>query len=326
MPGPKTHDIFYKQLKSRLKSETLTDLPNYDKYNIFAQGHDFLIYHNFYKIWNQELLNKNLENSALLQEFYFRDFVYNFLKKARENGSIEEEQTRLFIGAGYIMHHILDAYTHPLIIYYAGDHMKTSNDKEWKHGVVENLIDMYLMKTLENKDFSNYPVYKDFKINFDVSSKLVETLNDSLYKTYNMENYGEIFAESFKQLELFMKMMKYDPTGLKSDLFDIVEHFAKGASSFSYNRYYEDVYKYINLDHQEVWHNPMNPNMISNYSFMDLYEKALRDGAKIIDKLEKICKSGVINKDEIYELIPNIASTHGLECNQKIKIKSVKKW
>ena len=48
MPGPKTHDIFYKDLKGKLNPKTLDSFPNYDKYNIFVQGHDFLIYYDFY--------------------------------------------------------------------------------------------------------------------------------------------------------------------------------------------------------------------------------------------------------------------------------------
>ena len=43
MPGPKTHDIFYKQLKRKISPFTLSQFPNYDKYNTFVQGHDLLI-------------------------------------------------------------------------------------------------------------------------------------------------------------------------------------------------------------------------------------------------------------------------------------------
>lgn len=319
MPGPKTHDIFYKQLKQKLKSETLSDLPNYDKYNIFAQGHDFLIYHNFYKIWNQKRLDKNVSNSTLLQEYDFQKFVYNFLKEAKNNGAIEEEQTRLFIGAGYIMHHLLDAYTHPQIIYYCGDHERDPKNETWKHGIVENLIDIYMMKTREGIDPKSYPVHKDFEIEFDISSKLIDTLNVSLYETYNIQNGGNTFSESFNQVALFMKTMKYDPTGLKKVLFDAADPILKGTSSFSYNRNCDDVVQYLNNEH-DIWLNPMNKNIISNNSFDETYNIMLSYGAYIINQLEKICKSGIINQDDIFALIPNIASTHGLECGQKLKI------
>ena len=68
MPGPKTHDIFYRQLKQKLNADTLSGFKNYDDYHIFAQGHDFLIYYDFYKIWNQKKLDKNISDSVLLQE------------------------------------------------------------------------------------------------------------------------------------------------------------------------------------------------------------------------------------------------------------------
>ena len=64
MPGPKTHDIFYKSLKGKLNKRTLDSFPNYDQYNIFVQGHDFLIYYDFY---NSKVRYANIENSIHLQ-------------------------------------------------------------------------------------------------------------------------------------------------------------------------------------------------------------------------------------------------------------------
>ena len=197
MPGPKTHDVFYKDLKTKLSDTTLSSFPNYDDYAIFAQGHDFLIYHDFYKIKSTKQLNDNLENSVLLQEYQFPEFVYQFLKSAAENGAIEEEQTRLFLGAGYVMHHLLDAYTHPQIIYYSGDHVRDPKNKTWMHGIVENLIDIYMMEYKEHLDPKKYPVYRDFSLSFDVSSQLIQTLNDSLKATYQIENGGCVFDEAF---------------------------------------------------------------------------------------------------------------------------------
>lgn len=53
MPGPITHLVFYKQLKERLSSDALRAMPGYDSDSVFAQGHDLLIYHDFYKIFSQ---------------------------------------------------------------------------------------------------------------------------------------------------------------------------------------------------------------------------------------------------------------------------------
>lgn len=324
MPGPKTHQIFYKQLKQQLTKETLNAYPNYDRYSIFAQGHDFLIYHDYYKIKKQEKLDINVHNSILLQEWSFQEFVYNFLETARNTGAIESEQLRAFLIPGYIMHHILDSYTHPQIIYTAGDYERNPESDDWKHGIIENLIDIYMMKNYENVNPKKYKVYKDFKFEQKmVDPKLIGVLNDSLQKTYAISRGGEIFKKSFSQVESFMRNLKYDPIGAKRILFDYLNPKLIGTSSFSYYRDANDVIKYLNLEHK-TWVNPMDASIKSNESFIDLYNKALKESANIMNKLEKVCQSGIINKDEIYNIIPNRASTHGLECGQHCKINNKK--
>ncbi|HIR49229.1 MAG TPA: hypothetical protein IAB35_04540 [Candidatus Faecimonas gallistercoris] len=325
MPGPKTHDIFYKNLKEKLDQKTLESFPNYDKYNIFVQGHDFLIYHDFYKKVSKKALDENVERSVQLQEHKFQEFVYNYLKNAEESGSLEQEDVRLFIGPGYVMHHLLDAYTHPQIIYYAGDHTKNPEYKTWYHGILENLLDIYMMDKYENKNAKNYKVYKDFEIDKSlISDELIKTIDDSLRSTYGIVGGGKIFDDAFLQLALFMRVMKYDKTGIKRVLFDAIDPITKGSKSFSYHRDYDGVLPSLNLNHEE-WLNPTDGSIISTESFIDLYEKALDDGAYIVDELEKICQTGTIHKDDVYSIIPNISSVHGLECEREFQLKYTKK-
>ncbi|MDO5003633.1 MAG: hypothetical protein Q4E39_05355 [bacterium] len=324
MPGPKTHNIFYKDLKKQLNTNTLDSFPNYDDYSIFAQGHDFLIYHNFYKIWNNKQLNKNIADSSTLQEGKISEFVYNYMNIAINNGSIEKEDVRLFLGPGYLMHHVLDAYTHPLIIFYSGDHTRDLNNKTWEHGIVENLLDIYLMEHLENKNPREYPVYKDFIFSHMVSPDLINTLNLALEETYGIKDGGQRFAESIYQVEMFIKKFKYDPTGLKRVFFDLVDPILKGTKSFSYNRDCDNNLDFLNLNHEE-WLNPNDNKITSTMSFLDLYKKALNDGANIIDELEKIAKHGVISYLDICDLVPNVSSITGLESGKKLELKYTKK-
>ncbi len=146
MPGPITHQIFYTQLKERLSGSVLSAMPNYDSYSVFAQGHDLLIYKDFYKIFSQKRLAENIRQSERMQEYSFQEFIYAYLKTARNLGVLEREQVRAFLGPGYIAHHILDAYTHPFIIYQAGDHVRDPKRPTWKHGIVENYIDLFIWR------------------------------------------------------------------------------------------------------------------------------------------------------------------------------------
>ena len=120
-----------------------------------------------------------------------------------------------------------------------------------------------------------------------------------------------------------MRYLKYDPTGIKSKIVDYLDPLLKGTSSFSYHRNPAAALPYLNQNH-DLWNNPMDPSLQSTASFMELYDKALEDGASIVDQLEALCQKGIIHQDDVYSIIPNIASTHGLSCNQKLKIKSIK--
>lgn len=320
MPGPKTHDICYKELKCKLNKKTLSGFPHYDDFNIFAQGHDFFIYHSFYKIWNQARLDSNVQKSNQLQDYGFPEFVYSYLKNAQQDGSIEDEQVRLFIGPGYVMHHLLDAYTHPQIIYYAGDHTRDPNRDTWHHGIVENLIDIHMMQEKEGKDPNTYAVHNDFKMSTPPSSSLISTIDKSLEEVYGMKNGGTIHEEAFRDTYLFMRALKYDPSGIKGKICDALDPMLKGTSSFSYHRNPEDAKQYLNLQH-ETWTNPADEEIKSNESFIELYNRTLQDGSYIVDELEKLCQGGTIHRDDIYSLIPNISSVHGLEPEKQLSLK-----
>lgn len=277
-----------------------------------------------YKIQNQAQLGRNIELSKQLQEQSFAEFIYYYLKYAEENGVLDNEQMRLFIGPGYIGHHILDAYTHPLIIYYAGDHVRDSKNKTWRHGIAENLIDIYLMNHIEKIDSQKYPVHKDFVfLGRQMSEELKAVLNSSLEAVYGIVNGSEVFEKGCAQVSKYMRFFKYDPRGIKRSVFDRLDLLLKGTASFSYCRSEEGVEEFLNNNH-EVWVNPMDGSIRSQLSFMELYRKALCDCGEIIEKLEKLYLRGNIQREEVRAIVPDIASTHGLFCGKSIEIKYTK--
>lgn len=125
------------------------------------------------------------------------------------------------------------------------------------------------------------------------------------------------------QMSLFMRILKHDRFGIKKVIFDSVDPVLKGTSSFSYHREIAEVSQYLNREH-DLWLHPMDDSIQSNKSFLELYNEALEDGAHMVDAIEKICKSGNIHKDDVYSIIPDIASTYGLECGRKFQIRNKK--
>lgn len=323
MPGPVTHLLFYRRLKSRLGAD-LCALPGYDACSIFAQGHDLLIYHDFYKIVREKQLARNLKASDQLQEFLFPQFVFNYLCRARELGVLDHEQIQLFLGPGYIAHHILDARTHPFIIYQTGDHTRDPKNKTWMHGIMENAVDILLLDELYPGQQPGRRVYRDFAFSpKQLDPALPAVLEASLQQTYGFAGGGRALCRAMSQVSLFMRVFKYDPTGLKRRLFDGADPLLKGTAAFSYHRSKALARPFLNEDHQE-WCNPMDNTLRSRASFFELYDRALDETACILRALSPLYRQQDFTWDTVRGIIPDIASTHGLACGQPLVIRYTK--
>ena len=159
------------------------------------------------------------------------------------------------------------------ILFTMGDSVELSkiasaigHDEETTRKVIHNMMDKY-----ENKNAKNYKVYKDFEIDKSlISDELIKTIDDSLRSTYGIVGGGKIFDDAFLQLALFMRVMKYDKTGIKRVLFDAIDPITKGSKSFSYHRDYDGVLPSLNLNHEE-WLNPTDGSIISvSYTHLTL--------------------------------------------------------
>lgn len=321
MPGPMTHYIFYKKLKDRIIEQGGIISDNFELYSNFAQGHDLLMFQNYFKIFTNHSLENTILMSKLFQEYSFVDFVFLYLNNAEKKGLLQDEVIRYFLLYGYISHHILDAYTHPLIIYFCGDHIRTKSTKEWKHGIAENLIDAWLIEKeygVKAYRFNSHILFKFQKSIFH--NELIELLNCTTEQVYNLKNAGVIFKEGCLMMYTYMRHLQYDPTGIRAFLLDIIEHFAHGANAYSYHRDISEVSFYINEEH-ELWKNPMFPEISSTSSFSELFEKALNHTAEIIINMENLINRGNITKQDLETILPNIASTHGQECGTELIIK-----
>lgn len=84
MAGAIVHKKFFKEC---IEQSKIKDIDNINNLNIFAQGHDLLLYAspiNFFK---------NRKISLLLSNHNFKDFVYTYLKISVENGSVYKDKS-----------------------------------------------------------------------------------------------------------------------------------------------------------------------------------------------------------------------------------------
>lgn len=321
MPGPKTHEIFYRQLKPLLPEEMLAALPNYDAYSLYGQGHDLLIYQDWWKLWQ---LNQHIQESLLLQENSIQEFVFQFLKEAANRNVLAKEQVRLFIGPGYLSHHILDSNLHPLIIYYSGDHIRKKENPTWKHGIIENLLDVYLMEHSENLDYQTYPAYQDFCFpDAHLDQDVFQILTKTLDSVYGISGGGRKFERAILQMKQFVRILKYDPSGIKRVFFNSLDSFSKGSASFSYHVRAEDAEEYLNRDHRQ-WENPKRPELSCSKSMLELFQEALQASAEYIAKLDRLCVQGNITRETVYSVVPDQSSTYALPCGTERRYRTRK--
>lgn len=294
-----------------MPGEMLASLPNYDEYALYGQGHDLLIYQDWWKLWR---LDGHIGDSLLLQERSFQEFVFQFLTEAADRKLLESEQVRLFIGPGYVAHHILDSCLHPLIIHYSGDHIRMKENQTWKHGIIENLLDAYFMELFEGKDCRTCPVYEDFRFPAPCLDRGVsEILDRTLAVVYRIRHGGRMFEKGLLQTKGFIRIMKNDPSGMKRKAFLALDFLAKGSASFSYHVAAAEAEEYLNLDHR-CWKNPKSPQRISTKSMPELYEEALEESVRIVSALDRLCVRGSFTRDEIYSIVPDRTATYALPC------------
>lgn len=328
MPAGMTHLIFDEEVYARLSNDTKKDLPNYKEFSIMAQGHDGYIYPDFKKPWR---MKKNKIIADLLQEKKFQESIYQYINIAKNNGKIENEQVRLFIYK-YIEHHMLDAYTHPFIIYHAGDHKPIKGKATWDHGNIEAILDSYIVEKKKNMDLKTFDTTNEFVLKKQIDYDVVDTINKMFIKTYEQElgrmkisDAGDRLISVYEQYALFMKLFRNDPDGKKKNQYEKIERYLPsliGIKSFSNYVDSSEAYDYLNLEHQQ-WVNPTDIDIVSTESFIDLYEKAQNKSIDIIEGLEKYSKTN-FNKDDIYSLIPDVSALSGLSCDVSFEIENTK--
>lgn len=316
MAGPVVHNkFFYDSI-----NESNVDLDIYMKHqkncNIYSQGHDLLLY---IEPWN---FVSNRQVSLLLSNYKFREFIYSYLKNSSENDSLyKDDNISLFI-YGYISHHILDSYFHPFIMQYCEDYLPVKN-KEWIHGRIETLYDTYFLEKYLNEKASQAKFYKDFKFTPPEGVELVRNIQTASVDTYNYNKLGRKMNLSFKTIELFMYLYRYDANNFKKNLGSLADMIVNiGSKDFFYDESkLSELSQYMNLSNEEwinIWTRNSNHPIKSIDNFEEIYAKALETTKNVINELEEMKKDQRFKLEDIYDVVPDRSAITGLECGRDL--------
>lgn len=318
MPSTITHDYHYKDIYKFTSSnfKAIYDQDFYNQHSVFSQGHDALFFSDF---WRLHEFKSKANKAGYLQDHLFKELCVSFADLIRDYGLRDSKSLKLLL-YGYISHHILDSYAHPYIIY------ETEANKT--HALVESYLDKYMISKREGKDATDYKVYKMISRPPKLKDKEIEIINLAFFKTYGFYGFGKTYIDALNQVNLFLRLFRYDPIGVKNLGYCLIDKMNLTELKFSFLSYYHDYIdfeQYLNEEHN-IWFNPSEPNasITSTQSFIELYELATKKASEIFSCLEEAINDGATH-DEFMDIIPNVSAVHGLECDLDLPYKTLKK-
>lgn len=318
MPSTITHDYHFKDTYEYSFTSFKKTFPQefYDQHSVYAQGHDALFFSEFWKLHE---FNKKSNQAIYLQDHKFQDFCIEFSNLLANQNHKNSKSLKLLL-YGYIIHHILDSYTHPYIIY--------ETETSGLHSLVESYIDKYMIEQRERTNSNTYSVHKLIPKPPILTKNEIELINKAFYQTYNFDNFGTTYINALNQVNLFLGLFRYDPTGIKNIVYSLIDKTNLTSLKFSflsYNHNYQNFEQYLNEEHR-FWYNPSDPNanICSTNSFLELYDLATKKAAEIISYLEEAINDKATS-EELKIIVPNVSAIHGLECDLELPYKTLKK-
>ena len=275
MPDPVAHYLFSRQVVSELPE----DIQNVIDLAVFGRalhGPDPWSTIGFYGGKNK----KYAVRSRAMHKTHTGRFLMALAIQAKEN-----PETPVFsVLAGTICHYCLDRTAHPYITCKGGEYDGTAKTRSQIGGHVrlERGIDSYFIR----KKFGVAPWH------FSIPSKILtlkqypeslrEPLDKAFRQAYGWENVFDQINASLRDERLFYGLMQ-DPFGLVQLL---LRPISMGETNYCvYSFFHQEIdsheIDFLNLRHSP-WHHPFKPEMESNDSFLDIYDKARMDAIQLI--------------------------------------------
>jgi hypothetical protein len=316
MPQLITHNLFSKDVFNTLDDDIKNSIKNnINVYEMFSQSFDNLLYYSSFNLKNTKRIN-NLSKRGHKTNVknYFLNIINNINKLHLEND--EQALSYLF---GSINHYVLDSTCHPFIFYKTGVYNK--KDKDTKkylglHGDMESNIDAFFYINRFHKSYHKVNVTKEFipKIKFSNNLKLI--VDKTFLDTFNEEDIAKCYFKSYKNSRILYTLFINDKYGIKKWIYKIYDKiFINRKNNYEYYTTYikQPNIKYLNIEHKK-WYYPSDPNISSNESFIDLYNKSIKKSSELITLAYKVINKKMDIK-EFENKIDNLSYVRGLDCD-----------
>jgi len=307
MPDSATHIFFARDALEKTKINKLKITDNIHLYYLGAQGPDPFFYFN-YAPWKDNLGVSKF--GGIVHRTNTRDFFLTYMRHLKENYT---DEGFAFI-AGWICHYALDSTAHPYVFHVTGNYINEETIKyRGNHLALEKAIDSIMIKERGYKKFFFNPA-RFYKLK-SIPNSIISILDKTFKEVYSVDNMGKIYAKAYKNFKNNLRIMQYDPIGIKKLIFKFIDLFSrKSYHVYSNLSYFNNVKKgvdYRNLK-KNTWNHPVFADEKSNDSFVELFNKGVEKATKIIDDLPKYFN----NDFDLYELFDNSSYETGKDSSK----------
>ena len=315
MPSIITHTLFALELIEEVKHPEIKRilLENSKCVELGSNGPDFLFYSNAMP-WQQHLdqsLSKvgSIFHSKHINLFY--DLALSQIDKQTKQDKKEAMMAYLF---GHLMHWCLDKTSHPYVFYKTGRYDKHGADY---HHRMESQIDAIMLKIKKNqttKQFKPQDIVTFTKKEITAISRIyIPIMKQILNKEVHVIDIKKTLEQWHDTIALF-----HDPNQVKYNLFYPIEKLLKMPWKFSgyFTTHFDTNYDEMNFM-KKTWCHPCDDQMISNESFLELYEKAFAFALEVIE----ITYDCILNQNHepLLKILDNQSYDTGLNCLMEMK-------
>ena len=303
MPSTVTHAYIGLDTLEKLNNKPKDIIRKHiDNYKIYCQNMDVLYFYHILLLLNNKVMD-------LGHKFHYENVFDSFNLLIQDNKENKDSELFTFI-AGLITHYIADSIMHPYINYLANSENKTARFNT--HFKIETYLDNYYIKEKMHVNPIKYNNTK-FVFNYTKSDIVKNELTKVYQVLFNYPNMGDKYYKALRDMKFVFNYIRYDPFGIKKILYQIIDlnPFKKipRVRYLSYNFDLDNDKYYLNLNHQE-WFNIDKKDLVSNKSFLDLYQDVLKEASYIINELYEY----IFNEKEtdLKKLIKNNSYANGL--------------
>ena len=284
MPAIITHYLFANACADAMADNAVLTCirPNAGVFALGAQGPDIM----FFSLGNREM---NRLGGRMHQEGISK-FYAECINRLRKTALHEGRSEITAYMAGFLCHYALDTCAHPYIYYKTGFSDDTGNlagEAGARHHFLETTIDCILSEKSEYKNPYSMNIYEKISVEAKKRAAIGKFLSEAVNAAYGVSMYPEDYIKAMKDMAFVYRVFN-DETGVKRAALLALGKVIPGAGAVAEMIHYQPVKRLDYLNEQRgVWRCPWDESIDLNFSFMDLYNKAVEDSRIYINAFMK---------------------------------------